>query len=88
MFHPNLSRIISIPGFKPFRVYLHPARRGCEHFCFVGAFTDAAAYLFHVELYQVNLFAKLALAFGAVGVYLTHAEEAIHTGSHTSESDT
>lgn len=84
----QLKRTIKLPGLKPFVVFLHPARRGCEHFCFIGAVTDAVSALAHVELYQVILFGKLALAFGAVGVYLTHAEEALqHSVNATSEME-
>lgn len=83
----QLKRTIKLPGFAPLVIYLHPARRGCEHFCFIGAFTDAVAAIAHIELYQVSLFSKLALAFGAVGVYLTHAEEALQLKSHHPQAE-
>lgn len=74
----RLTRVITIPGFPPFKVYLRPARKGCEHFCFIGAAADAFCYLIHYEAFGVVLLGKLAFAIGALGVYLIHAEERVY----------
>lgn len=81
----RLFRIIRIPGLPPFKVYLRPARKGCEHFCFVGAAIDAGCALFHVELFAVVLIGKLAFAVGALGVYLLHAEERVYHETNSPE---
>lgn len=66
----------SIPGLPPFVIYIREARKGCEHFCFIGASIDLLCYVVHYEAFIAVAVGKAAFAIGALGVYLLHAEEA------------
>lgn len=57
------------------RICLRRARKGCEHFCFLGAAADLGSFLIHVEAPWVALAGKAAFVAGALGVYLIHLEE-------------
>lgn len=72
------TAVVAEPAAKRI-VRVRLARKGCEHFCFLGALADFGGSLLHIEWAVFLIAGKLAFVVGALGVYLLHIEE---TGAH------
>lgn len=70
------TTILHFPGGHRVRIHTRTARKGAEHFCFIGATVDLCGFLLHTEAALIVFLGKAAFVAGAVAVYLLHAEEA------------
>lgn len=69
--------VIHFPFVGNKLVCFRTMRKGCEHFCFAGAFTDLLGPVIHWEAAIVVFAGKAAFVAGALGVYLLHSEESL-----------